>query len=84
MIHLYNGQYYSLVKNNVILKFAGKWMDLEKTYYWSNSDSERCIYYVLTHKWLLDIKKRKTSLQFTIPDNLDNKENPKKDIHGSK
>ena len=35
---------------------------------------------VLTYKWLLDIKQRKTSLQFTIPENLENKEDPKRDI----
>ena len=39
--------------------------------------------YVFTHKWLLDIKQRKYSLQFTTPENLDNKENPKRDMHGS-
>ena len=39
--------------------------------------------YVVTHKWLLDMKQRKTSLQFTTPENLDNKEDLKRDIHGS-
>ena len=34
-------------------------------------------------KWLLDIKQRKISLQFTTPENLDNKEDPKRDLHGS-
>ena len=47
---------------------------------WTQKDK---LSYVLTHKWLLDIKQRKTSLQFTIPENLDNKEDPKRDIHGS-
>ena len=28
-------------------------------------------------------KAKKTSLQFTIPENLDNDEDPKRDIHGS-
>ena len=36
-------------------------------------DPERQISYVLTHKWLLDIKQRKTSLQFTILENSENK-----------
>ena len=35
---------------------------------------------VCTHKWLLDIKQTKTSLQFTTLENLDNKEDPKRDI----
>ena len=50
---------------------------------WSNPDPERQLLYVLTHKWLLDIKQKKTSLQFTIPENVDNKEHPKRDVHGS-
>ena len=62
-------EYYTAEKANDILK----WMDLE-----------RQISYVLTHMRLLDIKqKKKSSLQFTIPENLDNKENPKRDMHGS-
>ena len=47
---------------------------------WGNL--ERQLSYVLTLKWLLDIKQIKNSLQTTIPENLDNKEDPKRDIHG--
>ena len=36
--------------------------------------------YSLTHKWLLDIMQRKTSLQFTTLEMLNNKEDPKRDI----
>ena len=50
---------------------------------WGNPDPERQLSYVFTHKWFLDIKQRKASLQITIPKNLDNKDVPKKDIHGS-
>ena len=32
---------------------------------------------------LLDIKQSKTSLQLTVPENLDDKEDPKRDIHGA-
>ena len=46
-------------------------------------DPDRKIY-VLTHKWLLNIKQGKTRLQFTTSENLDNKENPKRDKQGSK
>ena len=36
----------------------------------------------IPYKWPLDMKReRKNSLQFTIPVNLVNKENPKRDIH---
>ena len=31
MVHLYNGEYDSAEKSNEILKFAGKWMELEET-----------------------------------------------------
>lgn len=44
-------------------------------------EPERQVYYVLTQKWLLDIN-RKTSLQSTTVENLDNKEEPKRDIYG--
>ena len=46
-------------------------------------DPERQISYVLTHKWLLDRNQRKASLQFTIPENLDDNKDPKRDIYGS-
>ena len=49
---------------------------------WGNPDPERQISYMLTHKWLLDIKKRKTSLWFTIPGNIYNNEDLKRDIYG--
>ena len=47
---------------------------------WGNPDKERQISYVLTHKCPLDIKQ---SLQFTMPENTDNNEDSKIDIHGS-
>ena len=31
VVHLYNTLYYLAEKNNGILKFAGKWMELEET-----------------------------------------------------
>ena len=37
--------------------------------------------YVLTHKWLLDLKQRKTSLQSTTSEKLDNKEDPSMDLN---
>ena len=37
---------------------------------------------MLTHIWTLDIEQRITSLQFTLPVKLGNKEGPKRDIHG--
>ena len=35
-------KYYSVVKSNGVLKFAGKWMKLEKNHTeWGNPDTER-------------------------------------------
>ena len=34
------------------------------------------------HKWILDIKKKITRLQSTTPKKLDNKKDPKRDMHG--
>ena len=48
-----------------------------------NPDPDRQRQYVLTHKWVLDIKQRKTSLESMIPEKTGNKENPKRDIHKS-
>ena len=44
-----------------------------------NPDLDRQTWYVLTHKWVLDVKYRKTNLQFTALERLDNKEDPKRD-----
>ena len=50
-------EYYSAVKNNDIMKFAGKWIELEKNHSErSNLVPERQIQYVLTPKWILDVK----------------------------
>ena len=49
---------------------------------YGNPDSERQISNVLTQKWLLDIKQRKTNIH-TIPKNLGNKKGLKRDIRES-
>ena len=50
-------EYYSAVKNNDIMKFAGKWIELEKNHSErSNLVPERQIQYALTHKWIIDVK----------------------------
>ena len=43
-------------------------------------DSERQIWYVVIHKWLLDIKQRINIPQSTAPKKLGNKEDPKRDM----
>ena len=77
VVHLHNG--ISIQLKYDILKFADKWLDL-KNIILSNSDPNRQIY-VFTHKQPLDIIK-KNSIQITIPENLGNNEDPKRDIHG--
>ncbi len=50
----------------------------------TQTDPERHVLtHALTHRWFLNNKAKKTSLQITIPENLDNDEDPKRDIHGS-
>ena len=67
------------VKNNDILKFAGKWMELEKNRPdWGDSDPERQTWYVLTHKWILDIKQKITILQFINSEKLGSKDDTNK------
>ena len=52
-------EYYTAVKTNDILKFACKWMELEKKHpEWGNPDPERKTQYVLTHKCILDVKQK--------------------------
>ena len=60
---------YSITKNKDIMKFAGKWMQLEQ----GNPDPERHTWYVLTYKWMLVIKYRLTMPQITNPKKLSNK-----------
>ena len=44
VIHLYNGILPNLLKKNEIVKFTGKWLELEKNHSESdNSDTERQI-----------------------------------------
>ena len=46
------------LKKNDILKFASKWIEKDIL----SPDPERQTQYVLTHKWMLDIKQRITNL----------------------
>jgi hypothetical protein len=50
-------EYFSAVRNNGIMKFAGKSMDNPE---WDNWDPERQAWYALTHKWILAIIQRIT------------------------
>ena len=56
MRYIYTMEYFSVVKYNDILKFAGKWMDLEKSILSEVIQTQKDKYHIITHKWLLDIK----------------------------
>ena len=67
------------------MKFVGKWMDLEKKNILSEvtqTQKDKSNTHSLI-KWVLGIKQRKTNLHSTTQENLDNKEDPKRDIYGS-
>ena len=58
-------------------------MELEKKYpECGNLDLERQTQYVLTHKWILDIKQSITRLLYTTPVRLGKKKEPKRDTIG--
>jgi hypothetical protein len=52
-------EHYSAVKNEDILSFADKWMELEKILSEDISDPKGHPWYVLTNKWIL-AKKQNT------------------------
>ena len=56
-------------------------MDLEKNILSDVTQTQKDKYHVLIHKRLLDINQ---SLLSTMLENIENKEDPKRDIHGSK
>ena len=63
MVHLHNGVLLSGKKKNDILKFACKWMELEKNIPSEVAQTQKDDYgYVLTHKWIPDVKQRIMSL----------------------
>ena len=79
VVHLYNGVY--TVEKNDTLKFAGKWMDLENIILSEVTQMQRDKYNMYSLISGFRHKGKKTSLQITIPENLDNNEDPKRDIH---
>lgn len=57
MWYIYTVEYYPAVKNNDIMKFEGKWMELEKNHpKWGNPDPEKQTWNVLTCKWILAVQ----------------------------
>ena len=52
-------------------------MDGARKHHFESGNPERQLSHVLTHKG------KKISPQITIPENLDNNEDPQRDVHGS-
>ena len=74
-------EYYTAEKNNDILKFAGQWMGVENIILNEITQTQNDKYHMYSLKVAFRHKAKKASLQFTIPKNLDNYEDPKRDIH---
>ena len=53
MWFVYIMEYYSAVKNEYIMSFAGKWIELEDIPEGGNSDPKEHAWYVFTNKWIL-------------------------------
>jgi hypothetical protein len=55
MWFIYTMEYYSAIKNEDILSFAGKWMELENIILSEVTQTKRTcmVWYVLTNRWIL-------------------------------
>ena len=74
-------EYYIAEKNN-ILNFAGKWMELENILS-EVTQTQKDNYHMYSLTGGFKHKAKKANLKTTIPENLDNNEDPKRDIHRS-
>lgn len=54
MWFIHTMEYYSAIKNEDILSFSGKWMELENTIL--SEATQDMQWYVLTNKWVLEKK----------------------------
>ena len=52
------------------MRFTSEWMELEEKKTFPGPEGQT--WNVLTHKWILGVKYRKTSLQSTAPEKLGN------------
>ena len=55
-------EYYSVVKCNDSLKFACKWMELEKTILSEVTQTQKDEHCMYLHTWILSVKQRIMSL----------------------
>ena len=66
MWYIYTVKYYSAIKNNELLIFLGKWMELENIILSEVTQSQKeHTWYAFTDKWILAQKLRITKIKFT-------------------
>jgi len=53
MWDIYTIEYYSAIKNNDLMKFIGKWMELENIMLSEVTQSQKNTWYALIDKWIL-------------------------------
>ena len=76
-------EYYTAEKNNDILNFAGKWMELEHIILSEVTQTRKTIITCTHSKVVFKCKAKKNSPQITITENLGNNVDPKRNIHRS-
>ena len=72
MWYIYIMEYYTAEKNNDILNFAGKWMELENIILSEVTQTQKDNYHMYLVIGFFKHKAKKVSLQSTIPETLDN------------
>jgi hypothetical protein len=53
-IYIYTMKFYSVIKKNKIMSFAGKWMELEMIMLSEISQTQKDKYHILFHMWNRD------------------------------
>ena len=82
MWYVYTMEYYTAEKNKDSLNFAGKWMELENIILSEVTQTQKDNYHMYSQV-VFKHKAKKASLQTTIPENLDNNEDTRRDLYRS-
>jgi hypothetical protein len=73
-------EYYSGIRDKVIIHFGRKWIELEKYHpQWGNRDPKGHAWYLLTDKYILAINYRIQVFYSTDSSNLNKEDGPSKD-----
>jgi hypothetical protein len=62
MWYVYTMEYYSAIKNNDIMNFVGKWIELQNIILSEFNPDPKSTYMVCNYKWILVIECRTTML----------------------